>query len=81
MEKDFEKGDVVILLDRPMGHLSKIRGVIVGRINENLFNVLLTNGFSKGNIKRLTTFEMRREADCVYKENKEWQIYKDNNGL
>lgn len=61
MERDFEKGDVVILLDRPMGHVSKIRGVIVGRVNENLFNVLLTNGFSKGNIKRVRTFEMRKE--------------------
>lgn len=64
MEKDFEKGDIVILLDRPMGHLSKIKGVIIGTINENLFNVLLTNGFAKGKIKRLTTFDMRREKDC-----------------
>lgn len=65
MECDFEKGDVVVLLDRPMGHPSKIRGVIVGTVNENLFSVLLTNGFSKGKIKRLTTFEMRKEEDCV----------------
>mgnify|MGYP005711182997 CR=1 FL=1 len=65
MENDFEKGDVVVILDRPMGHPSKIRGVIVGTVNENLFSVLLTNGFSKGKIKRLTTFDMRKEEDYV----------------
>ena len=28
MEDSFEKGDRVVLLDRPLGHPSKIKGVI-----------------------------------------------------
>tara|TARA_B100000282_G_scaffold296171_1_gene277317 strand:+ start:2291 stop:2479 length:189 start_codon:yes stop_codon:yes gene_type:complete len=61
MENDFEKGDVVVVLDRPMGHPSKIKAVIVGIINENNFNILLTNGLSKGKIKRVKFFEIKKE--------------------
>ena len=61
MEEDYEKGDRVILLDRPLGHPSKIQGVIVGILSENNFNVLLTNGLSKGKIKRVKFFEIRKE--------------------
>lgn len=61
MEEDFEKGDRVVLLDRPLGHPSKIKGVIVGILNENNFNVLLTNGLSKGKIKRVKFLEIRKE--------------------
>ena len=61
MDDNFEKGDRVILLDRPMGHASKIKGVVVGIINDNNFNILLTNGYSKGKIKRVKFFEIRKE--------------------
>lgn len=61
MEENYEKGDRVILLDRPLGHPSKIKGVIVGILNENNFNILLTNGYSKGKIKRVKFFEIRKE--------------------
>ena len=45
MNEDFERGDRVILLDRPMGHPSKIQGVIVGIVGEDCYNILLTNNF------------------------------------
>tara|TARA_A100001011_G_scaffold389404_1_gene470847 strand:- start:681 stop:869 length:189 start_codon:yes stop_codon:yes gene_type:complete len=61
MEEDFIKGDRVIILDRPLGHPSKIRGVIVGIIGENKCNILLTNGYSKGKIKRVTFLEIIKE--------------------
>ncbi len=61
MEDNFEKGDRVVLLDRPLGHPSKIKGVIIGILNENNFNILLTNGFSKGKIKRVKFFEITKE--------------------
>ena len=61
MEEDFEKGDRVVLLDRPLGHPSKIKGVIVGILNENNFNILLTNGLSKGKIKRVKFLEIIKE--------------------
>ena len=59
--KEFEKGDKVILLDRPLGHPSRIRGVIVGILSEDSYNILLTNGLGKGKIKRVKTFEIRKE--------------------
>tara|TARA_B100000927_G_scaffold55825_1_gene42756 strand:+ start:317 stop:505 length:189 start_codon:yes stop_codon:yes gene_type:complete len=61
MDDNFEKGDTVVLLDRPLGHPSKIKGVIVGILNENNFNILLTNGLSKGKIKRVKFFEIKKE--------------------
>ena len=61
MNEDFERGDRVILLDRPMGHPSKIRGVIVGTVGDSIYNILLTNGLSKGKIKRVKFFEIRKE--------------------
>tara|TARA_B100000427_G_scaffold323928_1_gene328156 strand:+ start:2669 stop:2887 length:219 start_codon:yes stop_codon:yes gene_type:complete len=70
MDDSFVKGDRVILLDRPLGHPSKIRGVIVGIIKEDLFNILLTNGLSKGKIKRVRPFEIRKENENVLSENK-----------
>lgn len=61
MDNEFEKGDIVVLLDRPLGHPSKIKGVVVGIINENNFNILLTNGLSKGIIKRVKFFEIKKD--------------------
>ena len=61
MKEEYEKGDRVIILDRPLGHPTKIKGVIVGILNENNFNILLTNGFSKGKIKRVKFFEITKE--------------------
>ena len=75
MNEDFERGDRVILLDRPMGHPSKIHGVIVGIVRQGLYNILLTNGLSKGKIKRAKSFEIRKEGECVFKEDKKWESF------
>ena len=61
MEEEYEKGDRVIVLDRPLGHPTKIKGVIVGILSQNNFNILLTNGLSKGKIKRVKFFEITKE--------------------
>ena len=61
MNDDFEKGDRVILLDRPLGHPSKIKAVVVAVIDNNNYNILLTNGLSKGKIKRVKFFEIIKE--------------------
>ncbi len=70
MSEDFERGDCVVLLDRPMGHPTKIHGVVVGVISENYYNILLTNGLSKGNIKKVKFFEMRKETDLEIRKDK-----------
>ena len=57
----FVKGDIVILLDRPLGHPTKIKGVIVGHIGSENYNILLTNGFGKGNIKRVSSLEIKKD--------------------
>ena len=78
MNKDFERGDRVVLLDRPMGHPSKIKGVIVGIIGEDCYNILLTNGLSKGKIKRVKYFQIRKEDPCGLGENKKRSFHNDN---
>jgi len=62
MEEDFVKGDRVILLDRAFGHPSKIAGVIVGIVRDGVYNILLTNGYGKGNIKRVKSYEIVKET-------------------
>ena len=59
----FVKGDVVVLLDRPLGHPTKIKGVIIGYIGKDYYNILLTNGFGKGNIKKVKSFDIRKEEE------------------
>lgn len=79
---DFEKGDRVILLDRPLGHATKIRGVIVGIVSESFFNVLLTNGYGKGKIRRFKPIELRKEDNCVFGQrdkNQKWEAFEDDN--
>ena len=61
MDSGFEKGDIVVVLDRPLGHPSKIKGVVVGILNENNFNILLTNGLLKGKINKVKFFEIKKE--------------------
>ena len=78
MNEDFERGDRVILLDRPMGHPSKIQGVIVGILGENCYNILLTNGLSKGKIKTVKFFEIRKEDAHDFAENKKRSIHNNS---
>lgn len=80
MNEDFEKGDRVILLDRPMGHPSKIQGVVVGAVGNSCYNILLTNGLSKGKIKRVKFFEIRKERDCGFSKDKEGKISENDFG-
>ena len=62
--KDFEKGDPVIILDR-LRHPTKIRGVIVGFVKGVHYNVLLTNGLSKGKIRMHKIYDLLREDEYV----------------
>ena len=66
--ESFQKGDIVRLLDRPLGHPSKIKAVIIGFIEENLFSVIILNGMRKGDIKKIKSFEVKKEND-IYEEN------------
>tara|TARA_Y100000592_G_scaffold99255_1_gene174658 strand:+ start:24736 stop:24945 length:210 start_codon:yes stop_codon:yes gene_type:complete len=64
----FVKGDIVILLDRPLGHPTKIKGVVVGHVGSENYNILLTNGFGKGNIKRVSSLEIKKEEEYDEKQ-------------
>ena len=57
---------MVVLLDRPLGRPSKIRGVVLGHLARGFVNVLLVNGYGKGNIKKVKTMEIRKEqVSCL----------------
>jgi hypothetical protein len=55
---DYVKGDVVVILDRPLGHPSKIRGVVIGFSSEDTYNILILNGMRKGDVKKFKSFEI-----------------------
>lgn len=49
----------------------------MGIVGEDCYNILLTNGLSKGKIKRVKFFEIRKEDACVFAENKKRPIFSD----
>jgi hypothetical protein len=56
---DFQKGQIVHILDRPFGHPIKSLGKIVGIVNEETYSVLLTSGLNTGLIKKFKYYELR----------------------
>ena len=48
----FRKGDVVCILDYPFGKSLNIKGVIVGKLHGDYYNVKLSNGLRKGDIAK-----------------------------
>ena len=47
---DFKKGDKVLVLDFPFGKPLGITGVVVGKVGENHYNVLVDQGLLEGSI-------------------------------
>lgn len=50
LPRTFLRDDEVSILDRPMGHKTRIHGRIVGVVSEGCYNVLMLNGLQEGNI-------------------------------
>ena len=48
----FKKGDEVYVLDYPFGKPINCRGVIVGVLGDEHYNVLMKSGFHEGQIMR-----------------------------
>ena len=74
---DFERGDIVYIRDFPFGKPTRIYGKVVGILHGEYYNILLTNGLSKGKIKRVKFFEIRKEDACVFAENKKRPLFSD----
>lgn len=77
---DFEKGDRVIILDN-LRHPTKIRGVVIGFLRKETYNILLTNGLQKGIIKSYKIYNLEKEGvsknDLGKSETR--KIFEDNN--
>lgn len=47
---DFRKGDKVLVLDFPFGRPLNVKGVIVGKVGKDWYNVLIESGLLEGDI-------------------------------
>lgn len=65
---DLKKGDEVWILDFPFGKPLNIRGTIVGKVDEEHYNVLIDNGLMEGDVikyKYWKLFLVDGEQDLV----------------
>mgnify|MGYP001186852196 CR=1 FL=1 len=49
---DLKKGDEVWILDYPFGKPLDIKGVVVGTVGSEHYNILIKNGLMEGDIKK-----------------------------
>ena len=75
---DFERGDIVYIRDFPFGKPTRIKGKVVGVLRGEYYNILLTNGLSKGKIKTVKFFEIRKEDAHDFAENKKRSIHNNS---
>lgn len=65
---ELKKGDEVWILDFPFGKPLNIKGIIVGKVGEDNYNVLIGNGLMEGDIKKYKywkLFSVDGEQDLV----------------
>ena len=47
---DFKRGDVVLVLDYPFGRPINVKGVVVGLLRDDFYNIKVTHGLRSGDI-------------------------------
>ena len=65
----FKKGDVVYVLDYPFGRPLNVRGVIVGKLQNDHYNVKITNGLRNGDIAKYKYWNLVLEKEIVDLDN------------
>jgi len=78
MDREYKLGEKVYLRDYPWGRPLSIYGKIVGYLNEDTYNVLLSNGLNAGNIRPFKEWSLIREQ-CPMSAQKQEQV-EDSSG-
>ena len=78
MDRAFEVGQRVYLRDYPWGKPLNIFGKIVGYINKDTYNVLLSNGINAGTIRPFREWSLTKE-ECPMTVQKQERV-KDTTG-
>ena len=60
---DFERGDIVFIRDFPFGKPTRIYGKVVGVLQGEYYNILLTNGLNQGTIIAYNSYQLIRKKD------------------
>ena len=61
----FKKGDVVYILDYPFGRPLNVKGVIVGKLYNDHYNVKITHGLRTGDIARYKYWNLVSEKEII----------------
>lgn len=59
----FERGDTVYIRDFPMGRPTRVKGIIVGVLPNDFYNVRLVSGMNADTIRRYKSFKLIDERD------------------
>lgn len=65
----FERGDIVYIRDFPLGKPTKIMGKVVGVLQNEHYNVILTNGLNEGKIIRYKSYQLMHRKDAYFESN------------
>lgn len=61
----FKKGDIVYILDYPFGHPLNVKGVIVGTLCNDYYNVQLSSGLRSGDIAKYKYWNLILEEEVL----------------
>ena len=61
----FKKGDVVYILDYPFGHPLNVKGIVVGTLHNDHYNVKITNGIRTGDIAKYKYWNLILEEEVL----------------
>ena len=60
---DFERGEIVHIRDFPFGKPTRVRGKVVGFLQGDRYNILLSNGLNEGTILPYKSYQLIRRKD------------------
>lgn len=60
---EFERGEVVHIRDFPFGKATRIHGKVVGILQNENYNILLTSGLNQGKIIKYKSYELIRRKE------------------
>ena len=60
---DFRRDDLVVIRDYPFGKKTKIKGVVVGILGGDYYNVLIKNGLSEGKIIKFKYWKIEKDEE------------------
>ena len=64
-DDSFKKGDIVYILDYPFGHPLNVKGIVVGILRDDFYNIKITHGLRSGDIAKYKYWNLILEEEVT----------------